>query len=334
MFLILNILRNEYFLIFLVLSNFVQPIQSAKAKFVDVGGIATNILTATESIGKDLNNIYTGWVESSFLYPYYLKGSSYVNTFYGQVNRTGLIVAGAALLGFSGVILAGELDALPSLEGMAKGIKDVEGIMNNILKGSLQFTPFKGTSSDTFDRADVVHDMPGPPYNYDIEAVMNLTSNSNFEENKHRKTGQSGGDFTTIDKHFDHPNQKTTTKTTNQISSSEKFTETFYPYRQGLKKQKAFKNQKPKKYLISKNKGNKFLYNRVKSKYSPKGYSYERGQYPRKKLSKYPVKTFNKRKPFRRRIFTTASPFQSVLQKYPLDEKDEEWRGILGLVGL
>ena len=32
------------------------------------------------------------------------------------------------------MILAGELDALPSLEGMAKGIKDVEGIMNNILK--------------------------------------------------------------------------------------------------------------------------------------------------------------------------------------------------------
>ena len=30
------------------------------------------------------------------------QGSSYVNAVYGQVNRTGLIIAGAALLGVSG----------------------------------------------------------------------------------------------------------------------------------------------------------------------------------------------------------------------------------------
>ena len=32
-----------------------------------------------------------------------------MNTFYGQVNRTGLIVAGAALLGFSGKLKRGKL---------------------------------------------------------------------------------------------------------------------------------------------------------------------------------------------------------------------------------
>jgi len=332
MFLILNILRNEYFVIFLILSNFIQPNQSTEAKFVDVGGIATEILTATETIGKDLNNIYTGWVESSFLYPYYLKGSSYVNTFYGQVNRTGLIVAGAALLGFSGVIFLGELNAIPSLESMAKGIKDVEGILNNILKGSLQFTPFKGTSSDSFDRADVVHDMPGPPYNYDIEAVMNLTSKS-FEENKHRKNGVSGGDFTTIDKYFDHPNNDPTDTEKNTIPTSEEIIETFYPYQQGLNGKKRFRKKKPKKFLISKNNGKKYMFTRVKNKYSPKGYSYERAQNPRKKMPRFPKIPY-KRKPFRRKRFTTASPFQSLLEKYSGNQKDEEWRGILGLVGL
>jgi len=327
MFHILNILRNEHLLIFLILSNLIQPNHSAGAKLVDVGGIASDILTATETIGKDLNNIYTGWVESSFLYPYYLKGSSYVNTFYGQVNRTGLIVAGAALLGFSGVIFLGELNALPSLESMAKGIKDVEGIMDNIFKGSLQFIPFKGTSSDTFDRADVVHDMPGPPYNYDINTVMNLTTTS-FQENKNRKKGQSGGDFTTIDKYFDHPNNDDNEIVKNTVSTSEEIIETFYPYRQGQKGKRRFRKQKPKKYLVSKNNGKKFLFTKVKNKNSPRGYSYERAYYPKK----YPMS--HKRKPFRRKRFTTASPFQNLLQKVSGKEENEEWRGILGLVGL
>eukprot|EP00090_Calanus_glacialis_P012665 TRINITY_DN21272_c0_g1_i2.p1 TRINITY_DN21272_c0_g1~~TRINITY_DN21272_c0_g1_i2.p1 ORF type:complete len:197 (-),score=43.17 TRINITY_DN21272_c0_g1_i2:62-652(-) len=196
--------------------------------------------------------------------------------------------------------------------------------MKKMLQGSLQFTPFRGTASDSFDRADVVHDMPGPPYNYDIEAVMNLTS-KNFEENKHRKNGNSGGDFTTIDKYFEHPSKVTADK-----EKTKKKIETLN-YQPGFTGQNMFRNQKPKKYVISKNNGKKYLYNRVKNKYSPKGYSYERRQYP----EKYPLNTRPyKRKPFRRKRLTTAPPFQNILQTFSGGEKDEEWRGILGLVGL
>jgi len=198
-----------------------------------------------------------------------------------------------------------------------------------LLVWTLQFTPFKGTSSDTFDRGDIVHDMPGPPYNYDINTVMNLTSSS-FEENNNRKKGQSGGDFTTIDKYFDHPNNEDSDKETlkNTISTSEEIIETFYPYRQGPKGKRRFRKQKPKKYLVSKNNGKKFLFTRVKNKYSPKGYSYERAHRPKN------YKMPHKRKPFRRKRFTTASPFQNLLQTISGKDEDEEWRGILGLVGL
>ena len=78
-----------------------------------------NLLEEAENLSRDINSIYTGWVNSSFIYPYYLKvgnylvlteriiisplqGSTIVNDLYGSVNRTGLVVAGAALLGVSG----------------------------------------------------------------------------------------------------------------------------------------------------------------------------------------------------------------------------------------
>ena len=56
------------------------------------------------NLGKDLNNIYTGWVNASgSLYPMFLKGSTWSNAIYGAIgNRTGMVVAGSLLLGGTG----------------------------------------------------------------------------------------------------------------------------------------------------------------------------------------------------------------------------------------
>ena len=56
------------------------------------------------NLGKDLNNIYTGWVNTSgSFYPMFLKGSTWSNAIYGAIgNRTGMVVAGSLLLGGTG----------------------------------------------------------------------------------------------------------------------------------------------------------------------------------------------------------------------------------------
>jgi len=331
MFLVSNIWKNEYILLILVLTSYVQSNQRSSPKFVDVSGLTSSLVKATGSISKDLNNIYTGWVDT-VLYPVYLKGSTYVNTLYGQVNRTGLVLAGAALLGVSGVVFLGEVNALPSLESMAKGLRDVEGIMNNMFKGSFQFIPFKGTSIDSFDRADVVHDMPGPPYNYDIETVMNLTRKS-FESNKNRKNGISGGDFTTIDKYFEELNKGSETEQVNAWKSEEKKKTKKRKQMFKLKGQNEFNIKKPELFKLSKNKKvHNFFHkpNVFTNQYSPIRY---REKYPRKSVPTFQTNPF-RRKPIRRPIQATASPFQSDLQNVSGNQKTQEWKGLLGLVGL
>ena len=77
-----------------------------------------------------------------------MQGSTIVNDLYGSVNRTGLIVAGAALLGVSGedgqrtehfmTSIAGyaflnELNAIPNVDGVAQGVKDFQGFMDGVI---------------------------------------------------------------------------------------------------------------------------------------------------------------------------------------------------------
>ena len=56
--------------------------------------------------GKDLNNIYTGYANvTGGFFPFLLKGSTYTDTIYGALgNRSGMIIAGAALLGGTGLL--------------------------------------------------------------------------------------------------------------------------------------------------------------------------------------------------------------------------------------
>ena len=57
-------------------------------------------------LGKDLNNIYTGYANvTGGFFPFLLKGSTYTDTIYGALgNRSGMIIAGAALLGGTGLL--------------------------------------------------------------------------------------------------------------------------------------------------------------------------------------------------------------------------------------
>ena len=62
-----------------------------------------------------------------------VQGSTLVNDLYGTVNRTGLIVSGAALLGVSGYAFLNELNAIPNVDGVAQGVKDLQGFMDGVI---------------------------------------------------------------------------------------------------------------------------------------------------------------------------------------------------------
>ena len=93
------------------------------------------------------------------------QGSTIVNDLYGSVNRTGLVVAGAALLGVSGQLscfrgalfseiskienkhyirnksiyfypgyaFLSELNAIPNVDGVAQSVKDLQGFMDGVI---------------------------------------------------------------------------------------------------------------------------------------------------------------------------------------------------------
>ena len=117
---------------------------------------------------------------------------------------------------------------------------------------------------------------------------MNLTSDNfkknqerkenNFKKNPERKDHQNKvkeEHFTTIDKYFEHPNNDATTEKPEDLDNEVQI-EVIYPYEAEYQKPKTpFRNESPKKYVISKQNGEKFLYNRVKDRNSPTGYRYE-----------------------------------------------------------
>ena len=52
---------------------------------------------------------------------------------YGSVNRTGLVIAGAALVGVSGLAFLGELNAIPNVDGVADSVKGFQGFMEGVV---------------------------------------------------------------------------------------------------------------------------------------------------------------------------------------------------------
>ena len=59
-----------------------------------------NVSNTISSLAVD--ETFIGVLETGGLIPSILKGSTFTNTIYGFVNRTGLLVAGAGLVGLSG----------------------------------------------------------------------------------------------------------------------------------------------------------------------------------------------------------------------------------------
>jgi len=188
---------------------------------------------AVGDVGRDFSQIYTGWVNSSFIYPYYLKGSTIVNDFYGSVNRTGLVIAGAALLGISGFAFLNELNAIPNVDGVANGVKGFQSFMDGMvsrfqssIKSSVgSLASFKPNSFDITDRADVVYSLPGPPYNYDMDTVMNLTLNENLPNADRKSDIEESNEIVSIDKYFDDVDKGLATK--NEIIDTKVTTEMF-----------------------------------------------------------------------------------------------------------
>ena len=48
------------------------------------------------------------------------------------MNRTGLVVAGAALIGVSGIAFLSELNAIPNVDGVADGVKGFQGFLDGV----------------------------------------------------------------------------------------------------------------------------------------------------------------------------------------------------------
>ena len=61
-----------------------------------------NISNKTSDLARTVNEFFIGILETGGLIPSVLKGSTFTNSIYGFVNRTGLLVAGAGLVGISG----------------------------------------------------------------------------------------------------------------------------------------------------------------------------------------------------------------------------------------
>jgi len=208
-------------------------------RFLMVPNVFETKTSMLADFGKDLNNIYTGYANvTGGFFPFLLKGSTYTDTIYGAFgNRSGMIIAGAALLGGTGYYFLNEINAVPSLEGMARMItrtsNDLVGAVGSYFK-SIQTSILTSRSENvdtTHDRIDdIMYSLPGPPYNYDIKAVMNTTKwrfrGQHSETTSDRRgdgwddrvdasssasgVDESGSeeDFTSIDKHLGVPVQE------------------------------------------------------------------------------------------------------------------------------
>lgn len=179
-------------------------------------------------LGKSVNSIYTGWVNSSnLLYPWFLKGSTIGDTLYGATgNRTGMIMAGAAVLGGTGYYFLNEINAVPSLESMARQMTQATNSVLSTFKGFFQsFLPVlteRSSSDNTVDEVihtrpgpysedEVMHTRPGPPYNYDalLKNFSNRTGNrkkeleiQSLKKYVEKTVKENLEDFTSIDEHF------------------------------------------------------------------------------------------------------------------------------------
>jgi len=140
-------------------------------RFLMVPNVFETKTSMLADFGKDLNNIYTGYANvTGGFFPFLLKGSTYTDTIYGALgNRSGMIIAGAALLGGTGYYFLNEINAVPSLEGMARMItrtsNSLVGAVGSYFKSiSTSILTSRSENVDTtHDRIDdIMYSLPGP----------------------------------------------------------------------------------------------------------------------------------------------------------------------------
>ena len=96
--------RLTQFLLILLLSQISHGLERKVNHEVDKPRFLNlpNISNTTTSLARTVNEFFIGVLETGGLIPSVLKGSTFTNSIYGFVNRTGLLVAGAGLVGISG----------------------------------------------------------------------------------------------------------------------------------------------------------------------------------------------------------------------------------------
>ena len=146
-----------------------------------VPNVLGNKASLLSDLGKDLNNIYSGYANvTGGFFPFLLKGSTYTDTIYGALgNRSGMIIVGAALLGGTGlhihqmrqrIIIAilgyyflNEINAVPSLEGMARMItrtsNSLVGAVTGYFKVDILKTQFCSKSPCFSEYSDINTDI-------------------------------------------------------------------------------------------------------------------------------------------------------------------------------
>lgn len=199
--------RREVLLLFLLLLSSSLPPTNSRPIFDQLDRLSSSL----DKARLDLNSVYTNWVDSvnsNAAFPSLLKGSTYVNTLYGIVNRTGLLVAGGGILFASTIFFLGETGALPTPEDAAKGVKDFRGwvsnlgsklpkVNNNIRIPSLGVVTSLDSVDEKKDRGNKVFNMPGPPYNYPPDSLATSTP---LQQPVRRNT--SVHEFTSITTHL------------------------------------------------------------------------------------------------------------------------------------
>ena len=81
---------------------------------------------------------------------------------YGSVNRTGLVIAGAALVGVSGLAFLGELNAIPNVDGVADSVKGFQGFMEGVVS-RFQVKLFNFTRVKISKNEFILHRAPSSP---------------------------------------------------------------------------------------------------------------------------------------------------------------------------
>ena len=96
--------RLKIFFFILLLSQIAHGLERKvnyepnQQRFLD----SSKISATTSHLARTVNEFFIGVLETGGLIPSVLKGSTFTNNIYGFVNRTGLLVVGAGLVGISG----------------------------------------------------------------------------------------------------------------------------------------------------------------------------------------------------------------------------------------